>query len=158
MELKIYRLQNLYVPDAIDSGMILTQKDMKVGGIRLVYEITNITDNTKKLGVFLNPFKEYWEPNGKKSCKKGEWGSSRTNLSAVWIELDRVWEDYTKENYIFNSRVINPTLLGNLNKRSKLFELITGNYNTIPLKERLKYKVSMSLDSLKSNLRKHFIN
>jgi hypothetical protein len=120
-----YKLKYEYIPDGYEVSKELSERDKKIGGIKLLYEVAEINTSTtkinKKLRVFLKPFKQYWELD-KKSCNyKEDWGSDLVNISGVWLELVNDYDNILEEDLIDFIRVKNTQLLGMLNRRNDLF-------------------------------------
>jgi hypothetical protein len=110
-------------------------KDPGVGGIKLVYSKSkeySLTGETKKV-IFLKPYKEIWEPRGRKYCKRDEWGNTMSPLSNVWLELYEDYNNYKKEiekvGFIQHQRVTDVRLIKRLNSKSAIFTIAEANDN-----------------------------
>lgn len=142
-----YKIKQEYVPFALEAKRELSDQDKKIGGIRLIYDvsITRGNEEVKSTKIFLKVFKTYWE-NSKEECKnKNEWGSTLLNVSDVWLELEKNYSDIRDEIFIYNERITNPEILGMLNRRQEEFTfsiidnktIILENTETSPIKNRL---------------------
>src|SRR5208283_2690130 len=122
-----YKLKSEYVPFGYEKERDLSEQDKKIGGIRVVYNVTSTnfvkTVPTKSTRIFLKVFKQFWEDSKDKCKSKNEWGSPLVNVSNVWIELFEDYEDINNEDFIYNTRVVNPELIGMLNRREDSFTI-----------------------------------
>lgn len=97
------------------------------GGVKLIYSRKkefSLTPVSNKRVIFLNPRKEVWEKNGKKFCKKGEWGSPTSPLSTVWIKVDRDYKSWNEDCPFIKHEVIKDgKVIKNLNNRTNEFSI-----------------------------------
>lgn len=126
--MKKYKLLKREAP-TITNGVI--QKDPRVGGIKLTYEvIDSALDKPKKEKIiFLKPYKKHWS-DSKSSCKKGEWGNTSNPLTTVWLKTKYDFTDFNRDYDVSNidflmdlTQVTDTELISNLNKELKHFQI-----------------------------------
>jgi len=121
-----YILLDIKAPEVVPPGVAV--KDPGVGGIKLTYQKFKNFSTVKDTGnyIFLKPYKDVWSINGKKGCRKGEWGSTRSPFANVWL---KIYKDYTDYNIavqrceLYYEVVKDPKLIKNLNKVSNGYSI-----------------------------------
>jgi hypothetical protein len=115
-----------------------------VGGIKLTYDVDGETQ------VFLKPFKSV--SGERKDFKKGQWGNTMSPFIALWYKVNR---DYTnfKEEFIElrYSEITNESLISNLNKRTKKFEINTGESKTskqLTTSMKIRLNIALFMDKI----------
>lgn len=132
-------------------------KDPDVGGLKLVYEVSNekttLSKKDNKCIVYLKPYKENWGAD-KKDVKKGEWGNSSSPLSNVWLEIKKDYTSYEKENMSIRGDVVKDSnLIAQLNKQTKEFIIgIDEDIRNIPFKLKIIFKFEQVLEVIKSRI------
>lgn len=129
-----YTLLDIKAPEqCIDGNGKTFMNDPGVGGIKLVYSKSkeySLTGETKKV-IFLKPYKEIWEPRGRKFCKKSEWGNTSSPFTNIWLEIYEDYTNYEKEiekvGFIQHERITDISLIKHLNAKSTSFSINEPN-------------------------------
>ena|SRR4030042_4776068 len=147
-----YILTSITKPNIIMGVLV---DNVKVGGIKLVYSKSkqySTTDDQEV--VFLKPYKEVWAKDGKKSCRKGEYGNTLSPFTNVWLRLTQDYNNFEKDYDLIHieEKVTNPKLIKYLNRQSKNFKLDDNESTILTLKDKTLFMLKLILLRIKNRI------
>lgn len=131
-------------------GRRVTDKEY-IGGVKLTYKCTK----TEDIVIFLKPLKVLWA-NDKKECKPGEWGNTMSPLSAVWVKLNKNYENWYTDYMLIRTEQLDSnkdcSLIASLNKEEP-FILLGLSPRKISTLNKIKFACGNLVDLFKNNLK-----